>query len=593
MRLVGAILLITAGIVPAQQLRLSNRLLDVAVEPSTGALHVTDKRTKAAWEQQAGRSNMVWKSISLSGGKAIYEGDRYRAELTLDRARPEIEFTLTGEGPLKQMLGFPLPFVTAAGSMLVVPINEGILYPVDDGSVRTGQLAAYAGHSGLSMPWFGVFQSASGAGVMGIIETPDDARIEIARQSGAGLYIRPLWEASRQEFRYPRKIRYVFLDKGGYVAQAKRYREYARQAGLFKTLADKRRENPNVDLLIGAANIWNWDRDKVGLCQEMKSLGMDRILWSGGGSPQQVAEIARLGYLPGRYDIYQDVWPPDAPSGLKKDGWPDDLVWLPNGDWMKGWASHHTNPDGTTTVYQGGVISSPRQLARARERMPKELQTTPFKAYFIDTTTASPWREDYNPAHPLTRGEDRRYKMQLLEFVSREMKLVTGSETGLDTAVPYVHYFEGMLSLAPYRLPDSGRNMLQYKEPTPDFLKFQVGHFYRVPLWELVYHECVVSTWYWGDYNNKAPEVWDRRDLFNIVYGTPPMYMFDMATWRKDSKRFAESYRKICPVARRLGYDEMISHEFLSEDHAVQRTRWSSGVEVTVDFNRMTYTVKP
>ncbi len=591
MRLIAAFLLIAAGVASAADVRISNRILDITVEPSTGAMHVSDKRGGLAWGQKSARPGIVWKSITLSPGKILFANDAYRAELTVDTARPEFEVTLNGEGPLKELLGFPLPFVTTAGSSLVVPMNEGILYPVDDTSIAPMQLIAYGGH-GISMPWFGVFQRAGGAGVMAIIETPDDARIDINRLTGAGLYIRPLWENSKQEFRYPRKIRYVFFEKGGYIAQAKRYREYAQKTGLFRTLAEKRKENPNVDLLIGAANIWNRDKDKVELCREMKSLGMDRILWSGDGSKEQITEIAKLGYLPGRYDIFQDVWGPDAPVGMRKEGWPDDLVWLPNGDWMKGWATHRTNPDGTKTIYQGGVISSPRQLARARQNIPKELEKRPLKAYFIDTTTASPWREDYNPAHPLTRSEDRKYKMQLLQYVSEELKLVTGTETGIDPSVPYVHYFEGMLSLGRYRLPDSGRDTLKYKEPTPDFLKFQVGHVYRVPLWELVYHDCVVSQWYWGDYNNKAPEVWDRRDLFNILYGTPPMYMFDMAMWRKDSKRFAESYGKICPFVRRVGYDEMVSHEFLSADHAVQRTQWSSGVEVTVDFGKMTFEVK-
>jgi Glycosyl hydrolases related to GH101 family, GH129 len=587
-----AALLLFAGTASGADVRISNRFLDVTIEPATGALHVSGKRVGTTWDQKSTRPGIVWKSISVSGGKAIFTSDAYRAELTLDSSRPEFEVTLSGEGALKELLSFPLPFLTAAGSSLVVPMNEGILYPVEDATIGPMQLVTYGGH-GISMPWFGVFQRANGAGVMAIVETPDDARIDINRVTGTGLFIRPLWEGSRQAFGYPRKIRYVFFEKGGYVAQAKRYREYAQQHGLFKTLAEKRKENPNVDLLVGAANIWNRDNNKVELCQEMKSLGMERILWSGDGSREEITEISKLGFLPGRYDIFQDVWPPDAPSGMRKEGWPDDLVWLPNGDWMRGWATHRTNPNGTKTIYQGGVISSPRQLARARQNIPKELEKRPLKAYFIDTTTASPWREDYNPAHPLSRSEDRKYKMELLQYVSQDLKLVTGTETGIDPAVPYVHYFEGMLSLGRYRLPDAGRDTLKYKEPTPDFLKFQVGHFYRVPLWEMVYHDCVVSQWYWGDYNNKAPEVWERRDLFNILYGTPPMYMFDVPTWRKDSKRFAESYGKICPVTRRLGYDEMISHEFVSEDHAVQRTRWSSGVEVTVDFNKMSFSVKP
>src|SRR5262249_54923600 len=184
------------------------------------------------------------------------------------------------------------------------------------------------------------------------------------------LSIRRLWEASRGAFSYERKIRYAFFDRGGYVAQAKRYREYARETGLFKTLAQKRQENPNVDLLIGAANVWNWDLDKPALAKEMKSLGMERVLWSNGGKPEEIEEINKLGYLTSRYDIYQDVWPPEV-KGAKTAGWPDDLVWLASGDWMKGWAIHRKNPDGTQTVYPGGVVNSQRGLERARHDIPE------------------------------------------------------------------------------------------------------------------------------------------------------------------------------------------------------------------------------
>ena len=89
--------------------------------------------------------------------------------------------------------------------------------------------------------------------------------------------------------------------------------------------------------------------------------------------------------------------------------------------------------------------------------------------------------------------------------MSGDCKLVTGSETGHDAAVPVVHYFEGMMSLGPYRVPDAGRDMQQILDDVPEKVaKFQTGRVYRLPLWELVYHECVVAHWYWGDYNNKT-----------------------------------------------------------------------------------------
>jgi hypothetical protein len=167
--------------------------------------------------------------------------------------------------------------------------------------------------------------------------------------------------------------------------------------------------------------------------------------------------------------------------------------------------------------------------------------------------------------------------MALLNFCSSEMGLVVGSETGLDASVPYLEYFEGMESLGPYRLPDSGTDMIAYRKPTPEFLKYQVGSFYRLPLWELVYHDCTVAQWYWGDASNKAPEVWDRRDLLNILYGTAPLVMFDKPRWKDQKARIVKSYNDVCRWTRQVGYDEMVSHEYLTADHTVQRTKFASG----------------
>ena len=595
--------LVQEGMVPStlrgKTLRLTSQALDVRLAAGNGTLAVLDRRTGRTWRQGPPEAGLIVRDAHPLGPRSarltlwdVANDLTLRVTVTLAADAPELTVTLAGDGPAPEPVTFPPPFVTGHGTALVVPLNEGILYPVDDASIPPISLVTYSGH-GLCMPWVGVTDTKSGAGVMAILRTPDDAHIEITRRDGGDLFALPAWEGTRGRFGYARSLTYVFFPKGGYVAQAKRYRAYAKATGLFKTLVQKRRENPNVDKLIGAVNVWTWEGDKVALCREMKALGMDRVLWSNGGLPKEVAAINALGYLTSRYDIFQDVYPPDAPAWTNKAGWPQDLVWLPNGDWMKGWADIQKKPDGTQIVYQGGVINSERGLARARQTIPADLKTTPFGCRFIDTTTASPWREDYNPAHPLTRSQDRHYKMALLHFCSGQEKLVVGTETGIDPSVPFVDYYEGMMSLGPYRLPDSGRDLMDYKTPTPDFLKFQVGSFYRIPLWELVYHDCVVAGWYWGDSTNKEPEAWDKRDQFNSLYGTPPLFLFDKAVWEKNKAHFARTYRTVCPLVRRLGYDEMLSHAFLTPDHTVQQTRWASGATVTVNFGGAPYTLRP
>jgi hypothetical protein len=298
--------------------------------------------------------------------------------------------------------------------------------------------------------------------------------------------------------------------------------------------------------------------------------------------------------LVGRYDIYQDIMDPahHEKVGYKHGDWvteafPHDINWAgPSAaQWRRGWRVKAKDGE----MIPCAVICDSKALPYARARIAKDLQAKPFTARFIDTTVAAPWFECYHPDHPMTRTQSRQHKMALLKLIG-EFGLVCGSETGHEASVPFCDYFEGMLSLGPYRVPDSGRNMLQVWDEVPERLaKYQVGEAYRLPLWELVYHDCVVAQWYWGDYNNKLPKVWRKRDLFNALYGTPPMYLFDGAQWEAKKAQFAASYQVAAPVARATGYHEMTDHQILTPDRTVQRTVFANGVTVTVNFGERPY----
>lgn len=577
-----------------QNISIGNDAISVALDANEAILSVTDKRTGQVWRQKVVTKGYVVDSKKLDDGlKMTWRepglGLDVQTEIRLDGEKPEFTVELSADplsAVLKWSLGFPHPFVSDVGTYLVIPMNEGISYPVEDQTIEPMWLVAYGGH-GISMSFWGATDGQRG--YMAIIETPDDALIRIERIDGK-LCVRPAWESQKGQFGYKRKLRYVFFDKGGHVAMCKRYRSYAGEKGLLKTLQQKRKENPDVDLLIGAVNVWCWEKDSLAIVREMKSLGIERILWSNRASPEVIAAMNETGgILTSRYDIYQDLMDPNI-VGEKlnrphpdwtQEGWPKDIMTDEKGDWRKGWRVK--GKDGQ--MYPCGVLCDKQALKYARERVPEELKTHPYRCRFIDTTTASPWRECYNSEHPMTRSESRHWKMELLRFICEESKLVTGSETGHDAAVPYVHYFEGMLSLGPYRVSDAGRNMAKIWDEVPtQVAKFQLGHKYRLPLWELVYHDCVVSQWYWGDYNNKLPSLWDKRDLFNILYGTPPMFMFNKDFWDKNKEHFARSYKNVCSVARDVGYAEMTDHRFLTPDRDVQQTTFANGITVTVNF---------
>jgi hypothetical protein len=566
--------------------------LEVTLRTADASLEVKDRRANRSWAQRADESPLVVLDAKPAGAGLdlrLLDPAAMRemaATVRLDVARPEVVVILKAEGEMNAPLYWPAPFASAKGQSLVLPVNEGISYPVDDASLHEMHYHLYGGH-GLCMPWYGAMDVA-GAGWVALVETADDAAVRIPRRDGL-LVLVPEWQAQKGRFGPERVIRYAFFEKGGHVAMAKRYRELAKKTGLFRTLEEKRKILPAIDLLVGAVNVWCWDKDAPGYCREMQSLGIRRILWSNARPPEELKALNEMGVLTSRYDIYQDAMNPEDFPKLRwlhgdwtSDAWKnDDLMTRADGEWERGWEVE--TKDGK--MIPCGTLCDRQAVPYAKRRIPAELEAHPYRCRFIDTTTASPWRECYHPKHPMTRTESKQAKMDLLRYISEGCRLVCGSETGHDASVPFVHYFEGMLSLGPYRVPDSGRDMARIWDEVPESVaKFQTGHGYRLPLWELVYHDCVVAQWYWGDYNNKLPRLWDRRDLWNALYGTPPMFMFNRKRWEAEKARFVKSYKATTPVARATGYSEMLSHEWLTPDRAVQRTTFANGVVVTVNF---------
>ncbi len=589
-----------------KEVTLTGSGMTVSVDCTAGHFAVTDARTGRVWRPAASGAgwmvlNAVQTDVKRSVTLTLLNPETTReiqATLTVSKDAPELGVEIASEGELAKPLDFPDPFETRKGDRLIVPMNEGMSYPVDEDHSGLWRMIAYGGH-GICMGFFGVTEDATGAGWMCILETSDDAAMD-ARKGLNGLWqVGPSWDASMGQFGYTRKARYVFFDKGGHVAICKRYREHAKQIGLYKPFTEKVKRNPKIDLLIGAANIWSWDGKRVELVKEMQAVGMDRLLWSGGGSADELKAMNALtNVLTGRYDIYQDIMDPASFDKIRytqgdwvTEAFPKDINWEgTNGRWRHGWGIEKKEGEG---MIDCAVICDSKALPYVRKRIAEELKTKPYGARFIDTTVAAPWFECYHPDHIMTRSQSRFYKMELLRVISEEFNLVCGSETGHEASVPFCDYFEGMLSLGSYRVEDAGRNMERVLDTVPpQVAKYQVGEAYRLPLWELVYHDCVVAQWYWGDYNNKLPKIWRKRDLFNALYGTPPMYMLNLKQWSEMKEQFAVSYKVAEPVSRATGYSEMTDHRMLTPDRSVQQSVFANGVTVTVNFGAVLFTMK-
>jgi len=176
---------------------------------------VLDRRTGRRWRQSPVEAGVIVTGAHSWGGAIdldlwhVPSGLELKADLELDRTLPEFTLKVDGDGELPGPLGYPCPFASAAGHRLIVPMNEGISYPVEDKSIETFRPIAYGGH-GICLAFWGV--SDDRQGYCAIIETPDDAAIRLRRLDGL-LAVGPEWDAQKGRFGYGRRLRYVFLTR--------------------------------------------------------------------------------------------------------------------------------------------------------------------------------------------------------------------------------------------------------------------------------------------------------------------------------------------------------------------------------------------
>ncbi|MFO0907454.1 MAG: glycoside hydrolase [Isosphaeraceae bacterium] len=586
-----------------------NARLRVEVVPEKGVLSVRDKAAPAAISYRVPfESGTPFREVRPIADGLTFEAAFWcrgrsaptRVRLTLpdaatDPAGPadlRVEADRAERSDALEMLAF-LPPLAIAGArsvpvLAVADYSNGHIYPLDLDPFPS----RWHGGDRLDMPWVGVTDLASGAGYALILDTPDDAVVECKSHPFEGRKLsipQVVWLGSRGTFDHVRAYRYRFVARGGYVALAKAYRALAREQGLLVTLAEKARANPKVAQLFGAVDVWGGSPETA---RQARAAGVGPLLLQGRFRPEAIREINALGDLTSEYDNYTDVLPIEAGRSLDSnhDRVPESVVLELGGQRKTAWLTYDKK-----TQYMKRCPAL--WLPAAREVIPRVLAERPFGGRFIDVTTAEGLYECADPAHPLTRRDKRRCGVELLSYV-RSQGLVVGGEHGIWWAVPYVDYFEGMMSSNPYfawpaghlKRPKSRSETYDVEVNTwAAYDQHGIGHESRVPLWELVFHDCVISTWYWGDSSDYLiqldPSNQERKDAFNALYGTMPMLWADrQGGWQVDRERALRTCRLVGKVHRAVATAELLSHEFVTADRAVQRSTFSNGVVVVANL---------
>ncbi len=521
------------------------------------------------------------------------------------------------------MLGETLAATSSGKGYVVVPCREGLLIPADSGLSFSRRFDTYA-YEGCHMEMLGIVQQ--GAALLLTWNDPYVAAdVKSVTQKDGHQVVTPSLNLRKSAHAFRMQI----LGKGDYVSIAKAYRKVAEKRGWLVRWDQKLKGHPERAKLFGAANIklWstlnrrmneessqeeservNWTFDEAAQVAEhlKQDLKLDKVLFTIGGwihrgydnqhpdilptAPEcggdaAFADCARrvmnLGYLFCLHDNYQDIYK-DSPS------WNERFVMktadgklVKGGHWAGGLAYMTCSQMALELAQRPQNLSAVRKLSNAN-------------SYFIDTTYAANLQECFDPAHPLTRADDMKWKQALSDY-ARETFGVFGSECGREWAIPHSDFFEGLTGV-------SGRPY--HDTNLPSKLGATVA-----PMFDLVYRDCIAMYGKYGYDPRKAAEYvlhhislarplnyhsvpdhlyWKQSEAKGLPTDPALPSSMDAAFFIRADNGWAagmhltdrfikNTYEVLAPLNELTARSQMSRHEFLSADRKIERTVFGEG----------------
>ena len=551
---------------------IENDIVRISLSTSDASLTVVDKRIPLEWRQQVRPGFRVApESIRTNptslAATVLGEGATYALTVSLSKESPAA-FDLVLDIPGRHYAavpGYPFPFAAPEKGWYYVQntSGEGMLMPLE----KAADIDMPFSWSG-SQPWWGLTDLKRG-----MIARLDTFRNPSRRRNSDE------WTV----YAMPLRIHYGFFTEGGYARLAKEYRSYfiSTHAEL-RPLHDRVKARPAVSSLKDAVYVYLWGEnpaDDLSLVKEMKAAGIEH----------------GIAVFYGRHEVDRSLC-----DGIKQLGWVVGMYRMPTGNLFR--VSKNRNwPNAVLTerVTPAQVLATsdprgwdricgkhllPEWIAKAKET----IQEYGLQLFYFDTLVVQ-LAPCLDPHHPSTIEENQQARLEILKK-TRDLGMIVGSGEGMcpTWALPGVDFFEGLMSLRPYadtrlRIPaggyetDLGNGYQEQAAITLDETR-------RIPLYQLAFHDYVAGTWVWRDTNYQStPFAW-KKDLFNILYGTMPMWHINRRLWENHKAEFVASYKSIASVREHIGFAEMVNHGWLTEDRSVQFTDWNTGDQVIVNF---------
>ena len=341
----------------------------------------------------------------------------------------------------------------------------------------------------------------------------------------------------------------------------------------------------------------------VKLLEQFAENGLDR-LWLGVDSwqegfrhPTAVAKATKLGYLVGPYDSYHSIHHPD-----EKETWETaqfDLSLYETGAIV--------NADGTKNrgfkkkgYHLSPLVAQPYVENRVNgilEQMPSD-----FNTWFIDCDAYGELFDDYSVSHPATQLDDMNARLARISWIRDTHNMVVGSEGGAAYSAPTIHFVHGMTlpvigwgdpdmksKTSPYYVggywpPEGPAIHIKQVPLKPNYLYHYYDPRFRLPLYQIVFHDSVITTHHWGSGSLKFENAIGTLALLEQLYNVPPLYHLNIEEFSKHKAWIKRHYAFFSPLHRQIGGQAMTDFEWLSDDRLAQRTEFGDTVEIFANF---------
>lgn len=351
----------------------------------------------------------------------------------------------------------------------------------------------------------------------------------------------------------------------------------------------------------------SWGQDKsTAVIEEMQRVGISKAWiglpnWADGLlNPTFVEKASKLGYLIGPYDSYHSI--------QKEENKDWNTAYFPDSSLYE--EATITNKKG---VKIGGFLNRGRKLnptlslPSVKQRVDQILQDhIMYNSWFIDCDATGEIYDDYTSGHATTQEQDRKARLERMNYIATEKHMVIGSEGGNDFASSTIAFAHGLETpvikwsdkdmredknspyyVGAYWTPNGGIPG-KYAKQVPIKELYQHVYLdpaYSLPLFKLVYNDSVITTHHWEWGSLKIKDEVAARMLYELLYNVPPLYHLDKQEW-DNHKELISAYMKVwSPFHAKAVQREMTSFEVLSSDRLVQSAQYGEDLKVVVNFS--------